>query len=84
MSEHLVGEISHFYNDIGVAGIDVSDVIHTGDVIHITGHTSDFTQTVGSIEIDHTHVEEAAAGDSIGLKVIDRARVHDEVFVVDD
>lgn len=84
MSEHLVGEISHFYNDIGVAGIDVSDVIHTGDVIHITGHTSDFTQTVGSIEIDHKHVEEAAAGDSIGLKVSDRARVHDEVFVVDD
>lgn len=84
MSEHKVGEISHFYNEIGVAGINVTDVIHTGDLIHITGHTSDFTQTVGSIEIEHKHVEEAVAGDAIGLKVVDRARIHDEVFVVDD
>ncbi len=84
MSEHKVGEISHFYNEIGVAGIAVTDGIHVGDVIHITGHTSDFTQTVGSIEIDHKHVDEAAAGDSIGLEVVDRARVHDQVFVVDD
>ncbi len=84
MSEHKVGEISHFFNEIGVAGVEVTDEIHVGDLIHVTGHTSDFTQTVGSIEIDHKHVEEAGAGDSIGIKVVDRTRVHDEVFVVDD
>lgn len=83
MSEHKVGEISHYYNEIGVAGIDVTAEIHVGDTVHIAGHTSDFTQTVGSIEIDHEHVEEAGPGDAIGLKVTDRARVHDEVFIVD-
>jgi len=83
MSEHKVGEISHFFSGIGVAGIDVTEKIRVGDVIHVFGHTSDFTQTVGSIEIEHEHVEEANAGDSIGLKVVDRTRVHDEVFVVD-
>ena len=83
MSEHKVGQISHYFNEIGVAGIEVTDTIHVGDVVHITGHTSDFTQKVDSIEIDHLHVDEAGAGDSIGVKLVDRARVHDEVFVVD-
>jgi len=83
MSEHKVGQISHYFNEIGVAGIEVTDTIHVGDVVHITGHTSDFTQKVDSIEIDHVHVDEAGAGDSIGVKLVDRARVHDEVFVVD-
>lgn len=82
MPEHKVGQISHYFNEIGVAGIEVTGEIHVGDVIHVVGHTSDFTQTVDSIEIDHQHVEEAGASDSIGIKLVDRARVHDEVFVV--
>jgi putative protease len=84
MTEHKIGEISHWYGGIGVAGIELSDDIHVGDQIHIAGSTTDFTQSVGSIEIDHAKVPEAHAGDSIGIKVSDRVRVHDDVFVVDD
>lgn len=84
MPERKVGQISHYFNEIGVAGIEVTGKIQVGDVVHVTGHTSDFTQTVDSIEIEHEHVEEAGAGDSIGVKLVDRARVHDEVFVVDN
>lgn len=84
MTEHKVGEITHWYGGIGVAGIDVTDDIHVGDRIHFAGHTTDFVQPVDSIEIDHHSVDEAHAGDAIGLKVEDRVRVHDAVFVVDD
>ena len=63
MPERKVGQITHYFNEIGVAGIEVTDKIHVGDVVHVAGHTSDFTQTVDSIEIDHEHVEEAGAGD---------------------
>jgi len=84
MSEHKVGEVSHYFGGIGVAGIDVTSRIQVGDVIHVAGHTSDFTQTVGANEGDHQEVGEANAGDAIGIKVVDRTRVHDEVFVVDD
>ena len=84
MSEHKVGEISHYFGEIGVAGVDVTGEIHVGDTIHVAGHTSDFSQTVGSIEIDHQHVDAATRGDSIGIEVSERARVPDAVFVVDD
>lgn len=83
MSEVKVGTVSHYYGKIGVAGIELEGEIRVGDTVHILGHTSDFTQKVDSIEIDHQKVESAGPGDSIGLALVERARVHDEVFLLD-
>ena len=82
MAEHLVGTITHYYGQLGVAGIELSSQLKVGDTIHVLGHTSDFTQTVDSIQIEHETVESAKAGDPIGVKVNQRARVHDQVLVV--
>ena len=83
MAEKKVGVVSHYFNHIQVAGIDVTEgELRVGDKIHIKGHTSDFTQNVDSIEIEHESVEVAKPGDSIGIKAVEHAREHDEVFVV--
>ena len=57
MAEHLVGTVRHYYGKLGVAGIELSSALKVGDTIHIQGHTSDFTQTVDSIQIEHETVE---------------------------
>lgn len=44
--------------------------------------SSDFTQTVDSIQIEHDTVDSTKASDPIGVKVDERARVHDQVFMV--
>jgi len=54
--------------------------LHVGDVIHIRGHTTDFTQKVESLEIDRTPVSEVGPNDDFGLKVNEHAREHDAVF----
>lgn len=82
MAEHLVGTVTHYWGKLGVAGIELSGELEVGDTISVRGNTSDFTQTVDSIQIEHEDVESATAGDSIGVKVSDRARVHDQVFVI--
>ena len=82
MAKHLVGTVSHYYGELGVVGIELSGELKVGDTIHILGHTSDFTQTVESIQIEHETVESAKAGDPIGVKVKEKARVHDQVLVV--
>ena len=82
MSEHLVGTVSHYWGKPGVAGVELSGDLEVGDTIHIRGHSSDFVQTVESIQIEHEAVEAAGSGDAVGLKVSERARIHDEVFVV--
>jgi putative protease len=53
-----------------------------GDTIRIKGHTTDFTQMVDSIQVEHQSVQTAKAGDSIGIKVKEPVRDHDVVYKV--
>ncbi len=82
MAEQKVGEVSHYFGGISVAALELSGELRVGDTIHIKGHTSDFVQTVDSIQIEHDSVESAGPGDSVGIKVAEHARQHDEVFKV--
>src|SRR5688500_4583396 len=76
--EERVGIVTHYYNHLSVAIIQLeTGTLRAGDTIHIKGHTSDFRQPVGSIEVNHVHVEQVQAGESFGVKVNDHAREHD-------
>lgn len=82
MPEEEVGRVSDYFAKIGVAAIDLTGTLSVGDTIHIKGHTTDFTMTVDSIQIEHQNVEKANPGDSIGIKVKDRVRDNDIVYKV--
>jgi putative protease len=83
LNEERVGVVTHYYSHLSVAVIELdSGMLREGDTIHIKGHTSDFTQRVGSMEVNHMQVSEAWAGQSFGLKVIEHAREHDVVYRV--
>ncbi len=81
--ETLIGHISHYFGKIQVAAIDLTDGdLKVGDTIHIVGHTSDFTETIQSMQIDRVDVAHAEKGKSIGIRVGEHARVGDKVFKV--
>ena len=82
MSKELVkiGDVSHYFTNIEVAVVELVNKIKVGDHIQIKGATTDFTQKVQSIQIQHTQVKEAGAGDSVGLLVDYRVRQGDEIF----
>lgn len=76
-----VGIVTHYYNHLSVAIVQLdTGSLRVGDMIHIKGHTSDFSQPVESLEIDHVHVNEARPGQSFGLRVKEHAREHDVVY----
>jgi len=77
-----VGEVTHYYTRIGVAVVRVTAPLRVGDRIAIKGHTTNFEQTVDSMQIEHEAVEEAKPGDLIGLKVVDRVREGDIVYKI--
>lgn len=81
--EKLVGRIAHYFNKISVGIIEVTDgELKVGDTIHIKGHTSDFTQQVGSMQVEHAPVEKAKKGDAVGIKVDAHVHEHDQVYLV--
>jgi len=81
--DEAVGIITHYYSHLGVAVVQVSNgSLSVGDRIHITGHGTDITQTVASMEYEHEHVSQASAGQSVGIKLDGHAREHDIVYRV--
>ena len=82
MAEKEVGEVSIFFAQVEVAAIKLTGKLKVGDKIRIRGHTTDFEQAVDSIQIDRKPVTEARKGDEIGIKVKDRVRPNDKVFVI--
>ena len=83
MAEEEIGRISHYFSHIQVAAIEItSGSLCVGDTIHVKGHTSDFTQTIESMEIDGQSVDEVTVGQSVGIRVPEHAREHDTVYKV--
>ena len=82
MAEILIGTVSDFFARPMVAGLELSSPLKIGDTIHIKGHTTDITMIVDSMQIDNANVTEANAGAAVGIKLPDRARKGDAVFIV--
>ncbi|MCP8320973.1 MAG: translation elongation factor-like protein [archaeon] len=76
-----LGKITHYYPKIEVAVIELKAPIKIGDKILIKGSTTNFEQIVESMQIEHKDVQLAEAGKSIGLKVIQRVREGDIVYI---
>ncbi len=82
MPEKEIGTVSDFFSRPVVAGVSLTDTLKVGDNLHIKGHTTDLQMTVSSMQIDNKVVNEAKAGDSVGIKVPDRVRRGDQVYRV--
>lgn len=82
MQEKEIGKITHYYGHLSVGIIELSDSLKAGESIHIKGHTSDFTQSIDSMQIEHASIPEAKAGDVIGVKLAQKAHPHDKVYKV--
>lgn len=82
MSKKEIGEVFKYFAEPKVAAINITDSIKIGDKIHFEGATTDFSMEVKSMEIDREEVESAKAGDSVGIKVPNRVRSGDKVFLV--
>ena len=83
MPEQLVGTVSHFFKGPSVAIVRLSaGPLAVGDRIRFHGHTTDFTEQITSMEVNHQKVEHAKAGEEVAIQVTDRAREHDQVLRV--
>ena len=75
-----VGRITHYFSKIDVAVIELKAALSVGETIAVKGPTTDFEQNVDSMQIEHKNVQRAEAGQSIGLKVMQRVRETDVVY----
>ena len=84
MEKKLVGEVKHFFVKIKVAVVELSGKLKVGDKILIEGATTSLEQEVSSMQIEHKEVKEAKKGDAVGMKVNDRVREGDKVYIISE
>jgi putative protease len=77
-----IGKVTHYFDHIRVAVLTLNTSLKLGDMIHFSGHSTDFTQRVGSMEIEHHSVVWVKPGDDVALKVAETVHPHDKVFKV--
>lgn len=77
-----IGEVIHYYNDIGVSVLSLSDGLAVGDEITFVSPNGEevFTQEVASMEIDEESVEGAKKGQEVAVKVRDKAKTGCAVY----
>jgi putative protease len=84
MEKKMIGEITHYFSNINVAVVRLSEDIKSGIKVSIEGTTTNIQQSFDSMQIDRKDVAEAKKGQMIGVKVQDRVRPGDKVFMVSD
>ena len=83
MVEEKIGIVEHFFTNVGVAAIKITNgELKIGDIIHIVGTHTDIKQKIDSMQINRVPVKSVKAGDDVGIKVKDRVREHDVVYKV--
>ena len=82
MSENPVGKVTHYFDRIGVAVLELTETLKVGDTLHFHGHSTDFTQKVDSLQLEHKNVADAKPGQDVALKVAQKVHPHDAVFKV--
>lgn len=80
--EKRIGKITHYFNRIGVAVLDLKVGLKVGDTVHITGNRTDFSQEVRSMEIEHQKMQAVGAGADVALKVIEPVHEGDKIYKV--
>ena len=79
-----IGIVTHYFSHIAVAvlKLDRDARLRVGDNIRIQGHTTDFSQRIESLQVDHAPVAEVGPKDDFGVKVREHAREHDVVYKI--
>ena len=80
--EKFLGEVEDFFGQISVIALTLKESLSVGDTLHVHGHTTDFTEEVKSMQIEHKSVQNAKKKDAVGIKVGQKCRKGDSVYLL--
>ena len=78
-ANNKIGEITHWYDKIGVAVIKLSKSLSVGDKIKVKHGEVEFEQEVDSMQFDHKEIKSAKKGQEIAIKLVQKAREGSEI-----
>ena len=81
--ENKVGEVFNYFKNVKVAAVKVLAPIKVGDKLRFVGGEKDIPTTVESMQVNGQNVEEAKAGDEVGILVPEDVHKEYRVYKVE-
>lgn len=78
-----IGVVTHYYGGLNVAIVKFNKTVKIGEKVSFKGHTTDFEETLKSMQYDHKEIKEAKKGQEVGIQVKEKVRDGDQVFPAD-
>jgi len=75
-----IGEVTHYYGNLGVAIVKFSKDVPAGTSVTFQGATTDFSQNLDSIQLEHKDVMLAPKGKEVGVRVKKKVREGDRAY----
>ncbi len=83
MTDFKIGKVTHYYDKIGVAVVELDSEISVGDKIKfVRGDEDLFEQEVSSMQVEHNQIEKAKKGDIVGLKTDQPVKEGAEIYKI--
>ncbi|MFH1786415.1 MAG: hypothetical protein ABH829_02090 [archaeon] len=80
-SKEYVGDVAAYFGGVSVIAIDLTAGLNVGDEIWVErGDNLSFRQRVDSMQIDRVPVQSATKGQSVGIKVSQKAAPGNKVY----
>lgn len=80
----LIGKVTHYYNKISVAIIELASEIEVGEMVRFWGKKTDFSQRIESLQKNHQNILKAEKGEVVGVKVEQEVEEGDEVYKIEE
>lgn len=77
-----IGKAKNFYVKHNVVEFNAIENFSVGDILLVKGDTTFFKQKIESVEVDRKKVNKVKKGEDVGLKVNERIRKGDNLFIV--
>ena len=77
-----IGTVSHYYDKIAVAVIELSSPFKVTDTVKFSGHDQEFDQKITSMQLDHKNIDKAKKGQGIAVKVDQKVKENDKIYLV--
>ncbi|MFH0806616.1 MAG: hypothetical protein V1885_02755 [Candidatus Brennerbacteria bacterium] len=75
-----IGEVTHYFGGINVAIVRFAKTVAVGTKVRFKGATTDFSESIRSMQYDHQDIPEAKKGQEVGIKVEGKVREGDHVY----
>ena len=77
-----IAKVTHYYDKIGVAVVEVlAQSLKVGDVVRVSGHDKEFTQTITSLQMEHEKVAKVPVGETAGVKTDQPVKAGDGLYL---